>query len=77
MVSVIFTPNTGGIFMETALLSNELFLITRVEVFDESEDSVTVYFELTELPNKTLGFFDTFTEAEKAMKIKMSSLDED
>lgn len=62
--------------METALFSNELFLITRVEVFDESEDTVTVYFELTELPNKTVGFFDTYTEAEKALKVKMSSLDE-
>ncbi len=62
--------------METVLYSNELFLITRVEVFDEDDDSVASFFELTELPNRKMGMFDSYTEAEKAMKAKLAKLDE-
>ncbi|HSC67777.1 MAG TPA: hypothetical protein VLC79_08810 [Cellvibrio sp.] len=62
--------------METALYSNELFLITRVEVFDESEDKLAIFFELIERPNRKLGLFDNYSDAERAMKGKMWSLDE-
>lgn len=62
--------------METVIYSNELFLITRVEVYEEDEESVASFFELTELPNRKLGMFDSYTDAEKAMKEKLSTLDE-
>lgn len=62
--------------METVLYSDELFLITRVEVYDEDDDSVASFFELTELPNRKMGMFDSYTEAEKAMKAKSSALDD-
>lgn len=63
--------------METVLYSNELFVITRVEVYDEDEDLVVSYFELLELTNKKLGMFDTYSDAEKAMMAELSSLDND
>jgi hypothetical protein len=62
--------------METVLYSNELFMITRVEVYDEDDDSVASFFELIEIPNKKMGMFDSYTEAEKALKAKLSTLDE-
>lgn len=62
--------------METVLYSNELFLITRVEVYDENEEKEAIFFELIELPNKKLGLFDSYSDAERAMKSKMWSLDE-
>lgn len=62
--------------METVLYSNELFMITRVEAYDEEDDSVASYFELIELPNKKMGMFDTYSDAEKALKAKLSTLDE-
>ena len=65
-----------GAIMETVLYSNELFVITRVEVYDEDEDSVASFFELVELPNKKIGIFDSYSDAEKAMLTKLSSLDE-
>lgn len=62
--------------MGTILYSNELFMITRVEAYDEEDDSVASYFELIELPNKKMGMFDTYSDAEKALKAKLSTLDE-
>jgi hypothetical protein len=65
-----------GAIMETVLYSNELFVITRVEVYDEDKDSVASFFELIELPNKKIGMFDSYSDAEKAMITKLSGLDE-
>jgi hypothetical protein len=65
-----------GATMETVLYSNELFVITRVEVYDEDEDSVASFFELIELPNKKIGIFDSYSDAERAMLTKLSALDE-
>lgn len=62
--------------MESIIYRDDTFLISSVEIFDESEDSVALFFELIELPNKKLGLFDSYSDAERAMKSKIWSMDE-
>lgn len=62
--------------METIIYSDDYFSIVRIEDLDENEDAAVILFELIELPNIKLGLFDTFSEAENAMKTKKSSMDQ-
>jgi len=62
--------------MESIIYRDDTFSISSVEIFDESEDSVALFFELIELPNKKLGLFDSYSDAERAMKSKIWSMDE-
>lgn len=58
--------------MESVLYSDKQFVISRIEVYDEDEDSVASFFELMELPNKKIGMFDTYSDAEQVMNSKLS-----
>ena len=57
--------------MQAILWGNDLFTIRFLEVFDEDEDLLASYFELVEKPDKQLGLFNSFLEAQQALKNRL------
>lgn len=53
--------------MQTVLSENALFEIRFLQIFDVDEDAVSSFFELVQKPNRRVGLFTSFDEAERAL----------